>query len=349
MANLTTTAYYTRKAIKYGSITIVVLLVVRLVWTVASGYWQKIHPSPPPPPNTAFGKLPKLSFPQVENLPKFSYRLETIEGTAPKLDSVGRVYFIPKPTASLLALDRAKQLAKKMGFQKEPTKISERLFRFEGQNSATTLEIDSISQKFKLLYDFASDQSILAEKKLPNDEQAVSETKSFLRQADLLSDDLANGQAKVSYLRFIVPDLIPAISLSEADFVRVDLFPQNLDNLSILPPNPKQAQVSLIFSGNRDLGKRIIQVNYAHSPVNREKFATYALKDSNVAWQELASGKGYVAAAGENSEGEVVIRKISLAYFESENSQDFLQPIFVFEGDNNFVAYLSAIDPQWTE
>jgi hypothetical protein len=52
---------------------------------------------------------------------------------------------------------------------------------------------------------------------------------------------------------------------------------------------------------------------------------------------------------GDNQEGQITIRNIFLAYFESEEPQNYLQPIFVFEGDKNFTAYVSAVDPEWID
>lgn len=349
MTNLTTTAYWTRKGIRYGIFALIAFLILRVVWGITTSYLRKVRPPAPPPPTISFGRIPALKFPQKENLPQIAYQLETIEGTIPKLPTVGKVYFMPRPVANLLALQRAKELARKMGFLNEPAKISDRIYRFEGQNPLSALEMDIISQKFKLTYDFANDQQILIEKKLPGDEQAVAEAKSFLRQAGLLSLDLENGGEKVSYLRYNAPELAPAISLSEADFVRVDLFRKNLDDLKVLPPNPNQSSVSSIFSGARETGKRIIKVDYAHQPVSEENYATYPFKSSATAWQELANGQGFVASLGENSQDKVTIRKVYLAYFDSDEIQDFLQPIFVFEGDKGFVGYIQAVDPKWIE
>ena len=143
--------------------------------------------------------------------------------------------------------------------------------------------------------------------------------------------------------------MVPAISLSEADFVRVDLFRKNLDDLKVLPPNPNQSSVSWIFSGARETGKRIVEVDYAHQPVSEENYATYPFKSSATAWQELANGQGFVASLGENPQDKVTIRKVYLAYFDSDEIQDFLQPIFVFEGDKGFVGYIQAVDPKWVE
>ena len=349
MANLTTTAYWTRKLIKYGGLALGAFLVIRFVWGIGIGYFRTVHPSPPPPPTVSFGKLPPLSFPKKEGLPKLSFKLETIEGNVPKLTTVAKVYFMPRPVASFLALDRAKQLARKMGFTNEPASLSETKYRFAGQNTATTLEIDIINQNFKLSYDFVNDQSILEEKKLPNDEQSVSEVKNFLRQIGLLSPDLESGQVKISYLRLVTPDLTPAISLSEADFVKVDLFRSELDSLRILSQDPNQALISFIFSGSRQPGKRIVEVNYNYHSVEQENYATYPLKNSTAAWQELIGNQGFVASLGENQDGKVTVRKVYLAYFEGRDIQDFLQPIFVFEGDRNFVAYVPAVDPKWIE
>ncbi|NMB56402.1 hypothetical protein GYA19_00515, partial [Candidatus Beckwithbacteria bacterium] len=44
---------------------------------------------------------------------------------------------------------------------------------------------------------------------------------------------------------------------------------------------------------------------------------------------------------------KIMIRNISLAYFDSKLPQKYLQPIYVFEGDDNsnreFIAYIPAL------
>lgn len=350
MATLTVTAYYTRKGIKYGTIALVVFLILRFIWGVTSAYLKKIHPPPPPPPTVSFGKLPKIDFPEKKDLPKLAFRLETIQGTVPKLETIGKVYFSVKPGATLLSLDRVKETAKKMGFSTNPQALSSRIYRFQTNTvPPTTLDIDIITGNFKLRYDFSSDQTILTEKKLPSDDQVISEAKSFLQTTGLLAEDLSLGKAKVSYLKYQTPDLSPAISLSEADFVKVGFFRQEQDSLPILPENPKEGSIYFIFSGARERTKRIIEINYTYNKVDRENFATYPLKSASAAWQELQGGNGFITNLGENTDGKITIRKIYLAYFDSPQPQNFLQPVFVFEGDKDFFAYVSAVDPKWVE
>jgi len=55
--------------------------------------------------------------------------------------------------------------------------------------------------------------------------------------------------------------------------------------------------------------------------------------------------------------GKVFIRKIYLAYFDDEDLQKYLQPIYVFDGEGNdpqgttysVTFYVHAVDPAWVE
>ncbi len=350
MANLTETAYYTRRLIKYGTIILVLFIVFKYLFGVASDIWRRLHPPPPPPPTVAFGKLPPLDFPGKNDQLELSYRLETIQGRVPDLSNVGRVYFMPQAGPNLLGLDRAKDKAKKMGFASPPQALSSTLYLWS-DNAAppTTLGMDIVTGSFALRYAYENDQNLLNQKHLPSNEQAAAEAKDFLNANKLLTEDLKTGRIEYAYLRFTPPELISAISLSEADFVRVNLFRADQDEMRILPPDPKNALVSFLFSGAREGGKRIIEVNYTYFPIERQSFATYPLKTPTQAWNELQAGDGYVASQGQNEEGQITIRRVYLAYYDSEAPQHFLQPIFVFEGDRDFFAYVPAIDPTWVE
>ena len=350
MASLSITAYYARRTIKYGFILLVCFFISRYFWGIAGDFWKKLHPPPPPPPTVAFGKLPAIEFSKQEDLPDLSFRLETIQGRVPGLEEIGRVYFMPHSAPNLLALDRAKEKARVMGFAAPPKPISPTTFQWTNKATPpTTLEMDIVSGNFTLRYSYESDQALLNEANLPSDDQAAIEAKKFLSSNNLLAEDLKTGRAEFAYLKFISPKLIPAISLSEADFVRVNIFRADLDELRILPPDPKNSLVSFLFSGSRQSAKRILEVNYNHYPIEKTTVATYPLKDSSQAWSELQTGNGFIANLGQNENGQITIRRVFLAYFDSETPQHFLQPIFVFEGDREFYAYVSAITPEWVE
>jgi len=350
MATLTETAHYTRKTVKYGTIALIGVILLKSIFSTAISYWRKLHPPPPPPPTVAFGNLPKIEFPESKfKEEKLVYRLETVTGGTPDLGDRAKVYFMPTKKPSLLALDQAKAQAKRIGFSGQPKKISETIYQWQKEKPlSTTLEINIIDNNFTIKKNWQEDQALLQEKILPVKEQAIIEAKNFLQTNGLLSKDLQTGETEVSFLRFVPPKLVPAISPSEADFVRVNILRSNLDNLPILPPNPSEALVSLLISGSGAREKRILEVNYTHFPIAKETFATYPLKTSAQAWEELKVGKGFIANLGKG-EKQVTIRKIYLAYFENSLSRNYLQPIYVFEGDNDFTAYVPAVSPEWTE
>lgn len=350
MASLTETAYYSRKIIKYGSIAIVVLLILRSAFISFSTYWKKAHPPAPPPPTVAFGKLPKLKFPERNGLPTLTYKLENISGTLPKLADRAKIFFMPKPSSNLLAWDNTKTWAKRLGFTQEPEKIEEFSLRFSTDNiPKTILDVNVLTKNFTLTYDWQNDLQILSQGNPPQEAQAISSAKSFLQTADSLTDDLANGQGTVIYYKYSEGSLVKSLFFSEANFAQVNLYRQDIDEIKILPPNPLSSNVTLKLSAAKDRGRSIVEAKFIHFPISAENYATYPLKDTTTAWNQLKNGQGFVANLGNNTDGNITIRNVYLAYYDSDEPQNFLQPVIVFEGDRDFYGYVPAVTDSWLE
>ncbi len=350
MATLTETAYFSRQAIKYGSIGIVILLIVRGLFISVRTYWKKAHPPPPPPPTFAFGKLPKLNFPGREGLPQMSFKLETISGSLPKSSSQAKVFFVPQPSSNLLAWDNAKAWARTLGFNKEPEATDKFAFRFVSESQpVTVLDVDVLTRNFKFSYDWKSDMEIFSQGNPPQEKQAVAAARGFFQSAGALTDDLVAGAAEVINLKYENGGLVKALYFSEANFAQVNLFRENIDDFKILPPNPKEGNVSVLLGPQKSRNRGIMEAKYIHFPISKQNFATYSLKDINAAWKQLTEGKGFIANLGNNPEGKVTVRNAYLAYYDSEVAQNFLQPVFVFEGDNDFFAYVPAVSDNWLE
>jgi len=346
MANLTITSFYARKAIFWGIVGLIGFIVVKGALLMSVSIWKQLNPPTPSKPDMLFGQLPALNFPASDiKLPdKFTYKLETIEGGLPTLPDVGKVYYMPKLKPNLLSLDRANQKASKMGFKSTPEAIDKSSYKWTNlQNPPTTLEMNINNGNFSFRYPYETDQELLQSKNLPTNDQAAQEAKSFLSSNGLLTDDLATGSAEISYYKYDPPLLVSAPSLSEADFDRIVFLRSPLDNLKILPPDPKVGLVSFLFSGSRDTVKRIVEAKYTYFSIERQTFGTYYLKSVTQAWQELQGGNCYIAHLGQNSDGNITIRRVYLAYYDSFSPQNFLQLIFVFEGDRDFYGYVPAI------
>ncbi len=348
MGRLTVVAYTTRKVIKYGSIGIVVLVIFLRVFTVFRNYWKKAHPPPPPPPTVHFGKLPKLRFPEERNTQGITFKLANVSGTLPKLETVGKVFVIPKSYPNLLAWDNTKSWAKTLGFYGEPEKISEFDLKFTTTSfPRTTLTVNVLTKNFDLVYDWQHDLEIISTSSPPEENTAISLAKNYLNSIGLLNEDLSLGKGKVRYYKYQDGNLIETPFFSEANFAKVNLYRIEVESLPVLPPNPLEANVNIMLSGSEKSEKQIVAVKYIYFPVYKESFATYPLLETSKAWEKLQSGGGYLANLGNNPSKNILIRNIYLAYFEDSQHQDFLQPIFVFEGDNDFYAYVQAITEQW--
>ena len=76
--------------------------------------------------------------------------------------------------------------------------------------------------------------------------------------------------------------------------------------------------------------------------------ATYPIKTAQKAFRELQTRQGFIVNVGNNQQ-IITVRKASLAYFDSLEPQQYLQPIYVFSGDNGFQAYVRAIEAEWLE
>lgn len=350
MTTLTETAYYTRKAINWGIIGLIIFFILRFLFDSAINTWQRLHPPPPPPPTVAFGKLPALKLPENGSAStSLKFTLETIEGKPYIASTSAAVYFIPKPAPNLLALTRAKQFAGRLNFTNEPTTDNQIIFHFiDSINPARYLDFNIVTNNFDLNYDYSSDVSLFNEKNLPSAAQAMQETKNFLQNFGLYSSALVAGEEKITYLALSGNNLLPATSYSEANAIRVDLGRANLEDLKLFPTNPQTELVYFIFSPSLDQTKKFLKISYKFWPVEIDQRATYPLKTAEAAWEELKNNKGYVALPP-LSGNQVVVRKISLGYFYPDDYQPFLQPIYVFEGDPNFLGFVPAIDPIWVK
>lgn len=350
MTNLTQVAYYTRKIAKISALLIGILLVGRVALKIGTTFWRQTHPEPPPPPTVGFGKIPPPIFPLTNGESNLSYKLEIKEGHLPELATTGRVYFIAEKSANLLEFDRARQQARALGFHDEPEKIDEENYRWVNQAAPiSTLTLNIRTNHFHFQYDYLNDATITNFKNLPDHQQAIEEAKSFLTSRGLLTKGFENGRSEFEYLALIDGRLQTVSSFSEANFIRVNLFHQDLNQLPVLTSRPQQGPIMFLFSGSREFRQRIIEIDYHPAPIEEEIFETYPLITAKKAWEKLQKGEGFIASMGQNQPGQIIIRWVYLAYYESTQPSLYLQPVVVFQGDRNFFAYVPAVDPQWLE
>lgn len=347
---LTHFTHYGRLAVKYGLIGLVALMVGRTFFSAMIAFWKATHPEPPPPPTVGFGKLPAIEFEKQasDGKPK-SYSLELATRDFPDFGDRAKVFFMPKAPPSLLADEAVKKIASTYDFIFEPEVLDSRTYRWtKSQPIETNIKIDIQNRNFSLGSDYLSRPGLLSNNSLPENFEAVNRVKSFLSAADLLSRDIATSSGKVSYLKSLGGELSEAFSLSDADFVKVDLDRTPISGkYPMVSPDGKSGVVSAILTGALSGNASIVSMEYHHKEVDYSQVETYPIRTAASAWKILQAGEGYVVNTGENQ--EALVRKVELAYFDDWKEQDFLQPVYVFQGDDDFLAYVSALDPQFIQ
>jgi hypothetical protein len=336
---------FARKALLGLGIGIVIYLVLRMLFIAAVNYYRAMNPPPPPPPTVGFGRLPSLVFPdQEEDVWPEKFILETPRSRLPQFGDRAKVFAMEVPSPSLLADERARNIAASYGFRTQPELLDANNYRWiKNQPIEYTFEVNLVNYNFLLRSDYQTRPELVNAKSLPEKHDAVQAVKTYLNKSDSLQKDVATASGTVSYVRVLAGEVLPAVSLSDANFVQVDLNRVPVDGeIQMYSPKGGTGIISAVITGALDGDNRIVQLSNHQQKVLYELVHTYPLKPINQAWSEIQSGLGYVAS-GEGLQ-EATIRDISLGYFDSFEDQEYLQPIYVFSGDDNFSAYVHAVD-----
>lgn len=345
--SLTQVTYFGRQGVKVALIFIVTLMVGRFFFDAFLNFWKATHPPAPPPPTMGFGALPPIVFPEESETSKpTSYQLETATGKLPAFEDRAKVFLMPKQSASLLDDEAAKKIAADLGFVFKPEEIDSQTYRWsKAEPLQSVLEMDLPSKNFILTTDYLSRPDLLLNVRVPQDTSAVSTVKSFIQKGELLGKDVATVSGEVTYMKTAGTDLQPAVSYSDADYVQVDIHRSPIDQLyPMVTPEGKKGIIHGIVAGNNRGSGQIVKLEYHYHPVDYSQVETYPLRSVQNAWKIVQGGEAYIAQS--KVQGEALIRDVYLAYFDSYDPQEYLQPVYVFVGDDEFMAFVSALDPE---
>lgn len=356
---LTEVASLTKKSAAILLILLTAGFTLRAVWSRAK---PVLFPPKTPPPEVAFGKLPTLEIPNLpfKEGPSPKYVVDTKTGRLPTdLPDRAKVYKIILPKTTLLTSQRAKELATKLDFLKDPQKISSSEYRWETPDEGRTLNMNITTSSFILETDVKKLGS-LGVGTTPSKAAAAEQAKRFLQNLGVSGEDYLEGRKEASYLKVDGESLKKVENLAEAQLTRVDFF-REIDKQPIVGRSPYGGLISII------LGKDITPfVSCYHWPLDPEQSTTYPLKTVEQVWNEAEEGGVRVvflapATADPFSSYEpqdpktIYVHQISLGYFDSEKLQGYLQPIYILEGlgvtadrvQLKFIAYIPAIAYDW--
>lgn len=344
---LTQATEMSRMALKVGVLFLVLFFVSRFAFNAFVAYWKAMNPPPPPPPTVGFGVLPSPLFPLRSDLTKpTQYVLETPTGQFPTFPDRALVYFMPKNAPSLLDHERAVTLANTLGFVFEPEIVDSQTYRWQKTEPIlTTLQLNIHDLVYSYSTDYLNRPELFINKSIPSKFDAVEEVKSFLQKGIEIGDDLATASGSFSYVKAVGPELLPAVSVADADFIQVDLQRAAIaDKYQVYTEFGTKGIVHALVGPQTPAGE-ILALDNRYFPVDYSLGHTYPLRSIRQAWDLLQSGEGYIAQS--KATDQAVIREIELGYYDTTEGQEYLQPIYVFKGDNDFLGFVAAIDPTY--
>ncbi len=339
-ARLGYTAYYTRQAIKWFVIGVIIYGILLIAWSIIKPFVTR---EPPPPPIVPkFGGLPGLDLPTPDPNLKFVYKLETITGALPTdFPDRAKIFLNKKVEPGFFSLDASKRIAARLGFKQAPIPVSPPIYQWKDISQLPgLLEMNVTTSIFDMVRNWRNDQTILQSNVFLSPEQAFNIANKALSASGSLNDDLKKGEHGFLYFKILNGQLIKVTSISEADLVQVNFKRQKIDKLSTVFADPERPTIWALIARNQ----KLVEFHYHYLPWGTET-SEYPIRPIQAIWQDLIEGRAYIARLGDNVPGsEVVIRHFELAYYESQNFQDFTQPVFIVSGDKNFMALVPAID-----
>lgn len=349
MLSLHTVTAETKIVLKVGSIFLVVILLLVFFFKGGEIIKNILLPTPPPPPTVLFGKLPKIKFSQNVSDTEFTYTIDTLSGKIPTLPDRLAVYKTVPPEPSILALENAKRTVESAGFPSQPVALSD--IKYQWSNSdvpSAQITLDILSYNFDVISEhLAKPDLLLPIGTLRNEQEAINSAQDFLFSITSLPSDIDTEKTKATLLYLDTNGISVASSLSKANIIRVDFYQKDIDKLPIFYSHPPYSNMNFLVSNEASKLRNIVGAQFIHENISTAS-ATYPIKTEEQILDELRTGKAHIAAYT-GTDSDISIKNVSLAYYVGDDRQEYIMPIMVFEGKNNFYAYLPVIIDEWYE
>lgn len=343
MPTLNKTKKGTKIILKWGGISLLIIFLFLSFGRLATFIKERL--TPPPPPQASFGKLPKVSFPnqQKENI---TYFLDTLSGFLPNFSDRALVHKITITQPTLLALNKIQEKVSQIGFNSKGTQIAQDIYQWTDQDPILQrrITINIFSSDFTISSAYLITSSLQTLENSEDQNSAIELAKSFLLRMSLLPSDLDQEKTKATLYSIEKSTLIPTSKISNAKIVKVDFFQKDLDSLPIYYEKGVASTIDFLI-GKENNQLKVVEAHYFHKNISQVS-GTYAIKSASEAFAELKLGKAYIASKPQDTV-ETAIKKVLLGYYIGEGQQDFLMPIVVFVGENDFIAYVSAVRDEW--
>jgi len=314
-----------------------------------------IFPSHNAPPtmviNTLFNQIKQPAYPYATNSGGLNYSFDTIEGSPVTSTDSAKVFFLPQNKFSLGYIPKIYLMAKSMGFITEEIKhdLNEDTKIASFNDGTQKLEVSILNYNYKYEYSLDAASSYFDRAATPEAETSKQSAINFLSSFDRYPNEIARGKTNVIFFNYNKDNKAMTIlednngaNMVEVDFYRADI-PGIPTDYPIVSPTFHNSQnyVMMIFS--KEGGFKIIRSQVQFFDKSVDQVGIYPVINGDQAFEKLKAGQGFIISHTKGETDDVLIKKMFFAYLDPDSYQEYLQPLYVFLGDHNFVAYVNAL------
>lgn len=349
MPSLTRTVQLTKSGIRWIGITFAGLIALTVLVNGIIAFVGFLFKPGPPPPTVTFGPVPAIQFLKNQASGPFTYSLNTASGTLPTFPNQARIYVITEPPPDLLSFDTVNAIVAQTEFAKiKAQTLSETDYSWSlPYLPFKRLTFNTLTYNYDLESQFYADPVVLTATYLPSLKDAIAQAQNFFDAMKSYPTDIDMNKTTTILLNIQGGLYYPASSLSTAQIIRVDFYQKDQNKLPIFYPNPPYSGISAIIASGKDRSTQIVEAHRNWQQIT-DTSSTYPLKTTEQAFSELKSGKAYIAAYTGLAKN-IQINNVTLGYYVGASQQKYLMPIIVFQGNDGFYAYVSAVSDVWIQ
>lgn len=297
-----------------------------------------------------FGFLDPITFSRsIDYPPQFTFTMENLEGRPVTATSSALVYYMPTSRVRFGYQQTIGYMARAVGFDSEETAYTIDDLAAIYNDGIRKLTINITDYNFSFETDYNQIASVFSTAVIPDENTIKEEARSFMRQMNKYNHVFAKGRDNVIYLRYepATQDFTVVEDPADANVVEVDFFPPDVGAYPNVAPKYFNSQnyVTFVF---RPEGNVIIKAQVSNFLKDFENGGEYPLKTGDQAFQELLDKKGIIVSPAKGTT-DIVIRDMFVGYYDPDVYQPYYMPVYVFLGDEGFVAYVSAVDDRYVK
>ena len=353
---LTELTYYVRKIFPLAVLGFILLFIFYIIYKIAELTSPPPQVAVVPTPTPAFGLITE---PKFENTPKSpankEYFLDTVSGVPETATASAKIAFIPLLTANFGFKEKASILAKELGFDEvtQETKLTDNLYTIV--DKAKRLEFEVNTFNYTYTQDITSEtKQVFAGAIMPSADIIKSKALDLMRKLSRYPEEVSQSTQTITY--FAYKEASGSASTAEvvqdpgsANMVEVDFFPPKFNNFESVTPKYFTSPNYIVFVPQKNDKDVVMRAQIKVYEASKAQVSSYPLKSGDDAFAELTSGNGYLIAGNIDGLQRVNIKRMYTAYLYPDYYTQYLTPVYVFTGDNGFVAYVPAVSPLWVQ